>query len=67
MSINEQDLDLFYSRDTDYTSISCEACGWEGRICDCYHGYAPIFNAEVEAANYCPECGSDDLLEKGSI
>lgn len=59
------------SRYNDKTPVRCEACGWQGRVMDCKHGYSssgginppwgePV--GDVEPMDYCPECGSDNLI-----
>ena len=52
------------SRDTDYTHyVKCE-CGWEGFSALMKHGYQGYQvgdDCDVEAMDYCPECGAPEI------
>ena len=54
------------SRHNDTSGVQCEDCGWEGQVCGCRHGYisvrTEIFGADVEPMDFCPVCGSDQLM-----
>lgn len=56
----------FHSRYDDPTPIQCEDCGWRGKVMDCIHTYYEIPGTEgdVEPADECPDCGSDNLFTR---
>jgi len=49
-----------YSRSSSTTRVKCLACNWLGEEKDLAHTYRTT-PGDVEPADYCPECGSDDL------
>lgn len=58
------------SRQSDPTPVKCDSCGWKGKVQDCLHSYQGDGTTtskgeptgEVEPVDFCPKCGSDQLL-----
>jgi len=51
-------------RHDDPTIVRCHRCKWEGMVKDCIHsyrGYRDNGSYDVEPADYCPSCSSDEL------
>lgn len=55
-------MQLPLSRHNDPTPVRCESCGWEGRVKNCNHTYKPDGLGDMEGVDYCPLCGSDQLI-----
>lgn len=60
------------SRYTDEAPVQCEDCGWQGLVSECKHHYSGYYSrscqtnelmSDVEPADFCPECGSENLIE----
>lgn len=56
-------MSIFFSRHEDTTPVKCKDCGWQGTVADSRHGYDPIYPDDVEPTDFCPECGSRNLVE----
>jgi len=56
-------MQCIYGRHDDPRLVRCESCGWRGQLKDCVHGYAPVPPDDVEPMDYCPECGSDQIID----
>lgn len=39
--------------------IMCRYCLWAGMTRECYHGYAPCGDEDVEPMDYCPRCDGE--------
>jgi len=59
------------SRDTDYEHyVKCGHCGWEGWAAQMRHGYQGYGhgeNVDVEAIDFCPECGESEVFAEAFI
>jgi len=47
------------------TIVRCHCCRWQGTVANCIHSYKAGFAygrvIETEPADFCPNCGSENL------
>jgi hypothetical protein len=49
-------------RHTCTMKVLCPVCSWVGLQKDAYHAYRSISVSDLEPFDYCPQCGSGELV-----